>query len=429
MQNLNFTTTDNYRERFESFQHSYLFQRLQRKFTPLPYHLKFKALRIITMVASYLFNVFSALTAAALVYFFALELIGHWLPAGAVSVAALVILEASKRKTTATTFKDWLQFRNITGGMVAVVVLLSSLSVTSSYFGAKRVVEQFTPPPKLVSADSLTATIEAQVRQIDEQIAKHLANKNHRGEVYVRSLRTAENLTKQKTGLMAELIRTRQRADELNDGTSTAHTMRTSLKAEHFAAVTLLLELLFLLSAFYLEYYDYRSYLDFVGQAQESPPVDDIDGSDRTSINSNGQMSGITQAAPAAPATTGQMPPPPLPATIEESQRNGTHTPAEARTVVLGFRRPVDDTNAFRYNAMQKEAKTGKKNIEKELKIIEKDTALKPCQQCGKHYRPRTTWQKFCSDDCRLAYHAARHGQPFEPGGIWRKKKERTPAG
>lgn len=418
MPNLKLTTTDNYRERFDSFQHSYLLQRLQRKFTPLPYHLKFKSLRIITMVASYLFNVFSALTAATLVYFFTLELISHWLPAGAVTVAALVILEASKRKTTATTFKDWLQFRNITWGMVAVVVLLSSLSVTSSYFGAKRMVEQFTPPPKLVSADSLTATIEAQVRQIDEQIAKHLANKNQRGEVYVRSQRSAENLTKQKTGLMAELIRTRQRADELNDGTSAAHTMRTSLKAEHFAAVTFLLELLFLLSAFYLEYYDYRSYLDFVGQAQAAPPTDDDDGSDKTSSNSNRQTNGSTQAAPAAPPA----PAPAGPATIEESQRNGIHAAAGNRTVVLGFRRPVDDGNALRYNAMQKTVQNG-------AKIIEKDTGLKPCQQCGTHYRPRTTWQKFCSDDCRLAYHAARHGQPFEPGGIWRKKKDRTPTG
>jgi hypothetical protein len=38
------------------------------------------------------------------------------------------------------------------------------------------------------------------------------------------------------------------------------------------------------------------------------------------------------------------------------------------------------------------------------------------CLYCGRQFEARTTWQVYCSADCRLEYHAARHGgQKYHP--------------
>ena len=46
------------------------------------------------------------------------------------------------------------------------------------------------------------------------------------------------------------------------------------------------------------------------------------------------------------------------------------------------------------------------------------DTSLKPCAFCGTMYRPRTTWQKFCTSDCKLNEHEQRTGQRFDPNKV-----------
>jgi len=47
----------------------------------------------------------------------------------------------------------------------------------------------------------------------------------------------------------------------------------------------------------------------------------------------------------------------------------------------------------------------------------------KNCQQCGQSFKPKVTWQKYCSEACRLEHHAARHdGKRFDPA-YHRKEK------
>jgi hypothetical protein len=74
-------------------------------------------------------------------------------------------------------------------------------------------------------------------------------------------------LTKQKAALLAQWLNIENRTATKNETTAAVHLQKTTLDAEHFAAVTLLLELLFLLCAFYLEYFDFRSYTEFAGRS------------------------------------------------------------------------------------------------------------------------------------------------------------------
>ena len=49
------------------------------------------------------------------------------------------------------------------------------------------------------------------------------------------------------------------------------------------------------------------------------------------------------------------------------------------------------------------------------------------CPQCGQTFEQRTTWQKYCCEACRIAYHAGQHaGQPFDPGKQRKGRKAKT---
>ena len=249
-------------EYFNAYEESNQFKRLKTKFTPLPYFKKYKSLRQVSLVSSYLFNLFSGLTASTLVFFFVACLSHSWIIAGIVTASFLFLLELSKRKINSLFFRDWLQYRKISLGLLSVLLLLVSLSVSFSYFGSKKLVTEFTPPPVLLNTDSTTGNIQKQIAAIDTQIQAARQTK-WKGTTTTKSQNTINNLTAQKTDLLSDKIRRETRADAANDTTTARHNERKKMKAEYFAMVTLLLELLFLLSAFYPEYYDYRSFIEY----------------------------------------------------------------------------------------------------------------------------------------------------------------------
>lgn len=46
------------------------------------------------------------------------------------------------------------------------------------------------------------------------------------------------------------------------------------------------------------------------------------------------------------------------------------------------------------------------------------------CQHCGKSYQAKVSWQKFCSPECKEAFHAAKHGgTPFNPSKYSKGRK------
>ena len=58
--------------------------------------------------------------------------------------------------------------------------------------------------------------------------------------------------------------------------------------------------------------------------------------------------------------------------------------------------------------------------------VVEVDKSKKPCLHCETMFRPKTTWQKFCTIDCREAFHEAKHGQPFKPGQFHKTKNRKV---
>ena len=290
-----FQTKNAHAEHFTAFENTRLMSRLQKKFTPKPYWKNYALLRGVVLGSSYLFNLLSAATAAVLVFFFLRALVGSDLLAGAITGAALIALELVKRETGGRFFHDFFQFRKMSPGLAGVALLMMGLSTTASYFGAKRAVTEFTPPPVSIRGDSITAPLMAQIGAIDEQI-KTASQIKKKGVVTPSPQRTIERLTRQKETALGEVARISQRTDGKNDAATLEHTTATKINATGFAAITLTSELLLLLCLFYLQYYDYRSFVEYCDH-DNGPPEGSTERNNATTqgIRTNGAANATTQ--------------------------------------------------------------------------------------------------------------------------------------
>ena len=121
---------------------------------------------------------------------------------------------------------------------------------------------EFSNTPVMETIDITTLELQQQIDNLDAQILA-ARNTKWKGTTTTASQRTIESLSSQKDNLLSELIRVRKRTDTQNDKIQVQHKNTLQLNAHHFALVTLLFELLFIITAFYLEYYDFRCYLKF----------------------------------------------------------------------------------------------------------------------------------------------------------------------
>lgn len=281
MQSYNLPTNDAFNDAFNDFQETAIFQRLEDKFKPVPYYKKFKALRMTALFSGFVFNAFSALTAATLVYFFILKLTGYAVLAGIITLIFTVILEVSKRFIASRFFQNKLQYGQFAAGLFTIGVLLTGLSVCFSFFGSQKSVQTFTPPPVVADIGTATASQQAQMNEIQKQI-KEARKTTYRGKTTAPSQRTIEKLTDQLNALTAQKIKIENETSAENKILLSTHTDTTDLNAYHFALVTLLLEFMFLLCAWYLEYYDFRSLAEFAFQFQQKKTItNDMDGNDK----------------------------------------------------------------------------------------------------------------------------------------------------
>jgi hypothetical protein len=395
-----FPTSNPFSEHFAKFGNTRLFDRLQNKFTPKPYYYQYRTLRAVVLGASFLFHLLSAATAAALVFLFVGKLIPSQLAAGAVTLTALAALELSKRETSGRFFHDALQFGKLSPGLLVVVLALAAVSTACSFFGAERAVRALTPPPDLLAADTVTAPVREQIAAIDGQIAD--AQKNTwQGKLTTRAQKTVERLTRQREALTNELIRQQTRTDTRNDATETEHATTTEANASGFALFTLCSEVLLILCLWFLQYYDYRAFAEYCGKPTGKQP--DTSGASAVqavtfSTNGHGSANGHHSANGALPAN------------------NAGRRP-------IGFHQPPDNGNELRYRARDNEKRYDAPSAAPE--VLEVDKSLKPCEQCGTLFRYRTTWQKFCTNDCKLAYHEAKHGRKFDP--TYKRKPKPAP--
>jgi len=195
-------TGDIFVESYDKFQKSKLYERLDKKFTVKPYYEKYSGARKLSFIASYAFNVLSAITASSAVY------------------------------------------------------------IGFSYHGSKKMIFELADPPLMVDEISYTENYRREIAQIDEQI-ESARGTTYKGTTTRTSQATIDKLTTQRKQLMDRIFEVENDIRQENKTARQGYITDTQDQAYVFALFTLLFELLFLFCLGYLEYYDFRSIGEF----------------------------------------------------------------------------------------------------------------------------------------------------------------------
>ncbi len=252
--------TNPYEDEFLEFRESSYFEILSQKFKPLPYYKKYKRIKQIVFCSSYLFNVVSAITATSLIFLFIYTLTDSKAASFAVSATSVIIIEIMKRKLSRLVFKEWLMAKKYYVLPLLVLILISFLSVLSSFYGAREIVVGWSKLPPMEAQD--ISHLQDELKNLDTQI-EAARNTTWKGVTTEESQATIQVLSEQRASIVTEMMRLQQQNDLDNRQAISQHESSTQLQAKHFALVTLLLEVLFWIAAYYLEYYDFRSYIEF----------------------------------------------------------------------------------------------------------------------------------------------------------------------
>jgi len=348
----------------KEFANSRLFKRLEEKHQPKPYWKQYQGIYRAIVGTSFLFNILSALTASAVVFFFIQGLTGSATASAVITVLLLAVLEYMKRETGAKLFHGYLQFKSAAFGLVATVVLLSAISTAASYFGAAQIVESLTPPPALADVAEETSGIEGQIAGIDQQIQAAQRN-TWQGKLTPRAQRTVERLTESRAALTDELTRTRERVDIANDELAETHTGEMTTNASTFALFTLICEIALIACLYFMQYYDYRSFSEYAISR------------DKNAQNAHAGTQNGTQNGYRAQGT-----------------QNGYRTqPVTNETQ----QRPI----GFEYGATKQHTQNVTQNV----------TENRFCAHCGTAYIYGHSRQKFCCDSCRIKNWKQKTGQ------------------
>lgn len=311
---------------------------------------------------------------------------GLWV-AAPLALLFAVGVEAIKRSTLAIAAKHLLKYKSFGfAGIVAALVMC--VSIAAALFGAKELPGVFYPEPKRSTDPAAVAAISADLDRVQADIQR-LQSGLSADRNWVAENRTLPKLQKERAALAARRDDAMKAAEGRADAAHLEAVAQRAAKVDRMqtysVAAAIIAELVFLACTWFMLYYLWRAFAEMESE-QEAAEVA-VEGAAAVPIGKTAAP--ITQAPPAYNGH--EIAPPPGATPITNERRPiGFFQSATNATV----------TNATVTNHMNKE-----------------------CAHCGTPFTAKVDWQKFCRESCKLAYHEAKHGQPFEPGKSRYKKK------
>ena len=300
------------------------------------------------------------------------------------SVGALIGIEFLKRMTFTPSVKEYLQFKKVSAFPLLIASSMLGVSLWLTYNGTHEAVFTLTEKPTLLNVDSLTGYEKERISQINSDIA-NAKRITWQGKLTEKGQNLIAKLTNERSKIQDKLDTKETALNGQNDTTSNDHTNKTLERSTHFRFLTLALDLLLFVLLAWLEYYDFRSLTEF---AKLVPVAADNPHALRNTTAQDDTHAMRNNAMRADNALRDEIP---------FSDNRG-------RAVVRGFRR---DDNALRTPSVN-------------VKGGEVLTVKKACSHCGGSYERRTTFQKYCSEACRIRAYEQRTGKKF------RKAKSQT---
>ena len=339
-------------------------------FKDKPFTDEYRTVYRVALVGQSLSQVVTFCTTAALGVFALTHIVPTWwgiylaVPLG---IAFAFGVERLKRSTLSIASKHLLKYRSF--GFVGVVAALTlCVSIAAALYGAKELPGVVYPPPgrsvNPANIEALTAEINRVQADIDRLQASLKSGAN-----WVAENRTLPRLQKERADLVA--LRDAANIDAENRA-DTQHAEALADRADKVAKMqaysigaAIVAELVFLLCTAFVLYYLFRHFAE--RQPTETPTPD-----------KEGQAPGFTY------------------------NPNGTTTTTANGLPQNQVRRPI----GFFSNHSVNNATVTTQG---------KNPFVKNCAHCQKEFTAKVAWQRFCTEACKLDFHATTHGQRFDP--------------
>ena len=259
MEKLRFPHENIYSKEPDKFKVSKLKARLEEKYRVRPFYEQEKLKRNLVLFGSYFLNVFSIGTG----FLFVSSLLDmNIYIALTFAFILLGFLEALKRMTVAPIAKNYYQFSALKYVPILFGCLLIASSALFSYKGASLAVRQFSTIPHTINTDSIKSGYTAKIEALKGQQAD-LMNVKYKGTTTRTAQTTIKQLQEEVMTLQAQSIKETDAAQTENSKVLTDSNTIKGDKALYFAMLALILDILLIVSIFYLEYYDFRSLAEF----------------------------------------------------------------------------------------------------------------------------------------------------------------------
>jgi hypothetical protein len=359
-----FSTNSQFDASFEQLQNNADFQRLNEKFKIKPFYLKYKGLKTFLNGFSYFIQLITVVVSFVCVVALLAPMMNIYF-AYLIATLSLSGIELLKRLTFKPTVKEFLQFQKVAvfGLILSLTALCASLWLT--WNGGKETVFLLSDRPELLNVDSLTGYEKTRIKDLTAQLSEVKKTQSWKGVLTPKGQTSYNRITAQISKLDDKLGDKEKNLSDKNEATATAHTTATTEKATNFRFITVVLDILLFVLLAWLEFYDYRSFVEFAKLKNET--INDTLNLNDVRIDDN---------------------------RIDDVRNNDNRTNEEkkipfseneSRTVIKGFRRYNDDDDepTSQIKAPQ-------------LKVI-------GCVHCKKDFEKKAPKHVFCSDSCRVA--------------------------
>lgn len=368
MKNIHLPDQNVFEEQSKAFFESKLAKRLQKKYQAKPFEEEYQLLYYVAIATSYFANLLSALTAStwlfSYVFSIVFELPYPFLMACGFTGFTLLGLEALQRFLAGKFFKTRLQYNEESTytsslrGLLFGTVTIASISILLSFMGGFDLVQTVTSPPvyqepvlediasvrshyqNLVNEADKTATDYYNRRRYKNRIATEDASKYR--EYLDKKIAYQDSLLHAVTSVQNRNVAAKAKAEQAFEEVLVTYESKLTSKGTGLGGAAVLFILLFYISMWFIEYYDYKTASQYAmpvsAEAELSPTLPVVD-TENSKTDSTENVLTIEDLQEQINTLKQQTPPLPLPSTngVPKDGELNTPSPESSGKLPIGF--------------------------------------------------------------------------------------------
>lgn len=441
MKEFNLPTDNVFEDQMEKYSKSALSKRLEKKYKPKPFEEVYKPLRTASWVTSYFCNVFSILTASTFVFTFIYSVIknsvDYPIQIGMVLTGCLLVLiEFAQRSMVPLFFKTQLQFGwdKMKKQLIGLGILISCISIFGlalSYNGGFDVVsvvgsEPVKENPELYDIDQIKKDHKLLIAESSAAAESYKKVKLWNGRLSNENAKHYRNLLGKTSDLRESLNDKVEHYEQLNrdmvlgskmdfENQKSAYEATITSKGSGLARFTILAQLVFFLSIWFMELFDYKTHSQYAknpksNQSKVVPNFQNI----QTSVVAEKALSDLPLNQNKIGFKTGVSQTVKKPVSKQRNLLSKRGKTGQTQTVQTGASQTVQTVKPLQTSkgitATIPTSKPEIKILEKVVRITDKNTVPHTCERTGATtYKTLgdvntniNTYQKRCKDSVKI---------------------------